>query len=133
MTRRKGVSVYGYSVFKKKTRNLFKIYSRMANIPKLVRDKIPQMIQSRGERCVFHKANNKEYIYSLLEKLIEEAEEVRSAENKDSIAAELADVLEVYDALLTVYGLSHDEIVAIKEQKKVERGGFEGGIILDEW
>jgi predicted house-cleaning noncanonical NTP pyrophosphatase (MazG superfamily) len=38
---------------------------------------------------------------------------------------ELADVLEVYDAVLTSYGLSHDEILRIKEEKKAKRGGFD--------
>jgi predicted house-cleaning noncanonical NTP pyrophosphatase (MazG superfamily) len=66
-----------------------------------------------------------------LEKLLEESREVMNAKNREEVVKELADVLEVCDALLVQYGISREEISAIKEQKKRERGGFEKRIILD--
>ena len=64
---------------------------------------------------------------ALKDKLVEEAEEVRQA---DDIVEELADVLEVVDALIEVYGLDHGEIEHARADKKAERGGFSRGEYL---
>lgn len=95
---------------------------------KLVRDKIPEHIKGRGGTPIFHIADESEYWAKLKEKLLEEANEFIKDENE----AEIADVLEVLDAIIEYKKFSKDEISRIKASKAEERGAFKNKIILDE-
>lgn len=94
---------------------------------KLVRDLIPNIITNTGSIGVFHKATEEEYKKSLLNKLLEEAGEFVEEPCED----EIGDILEVIDALISVYGYSHDSIVKKKYEKAQKRGKFNDGIILE--
>lgn len=59
----------------------------------------------------------------LYDKLVEEATEATNAADAD-LATELADVLEVVDALIDTYGLSHDAVRALQQERRAMRGGF---------
>ena len=67
---------------------------------KLVRDRIPEIIAADGRQFATEIMNEDEYRRALLAKLVEEAQEVASAE-VDEIAKEIADLCEVIDALVT--------------------------------
>lgn len=95
---------------------------------KLVRDKIIEIIEAKGERALFHTAGDIEYHEKLKEKLREEIEELIRDEN----AGEIADVLEVLEAFAEFKGISWAAIVEEKERKREGRGGFAKRIILDE-
>lgn len=95
---------------------------------KLVRDKIPELIGAKGEECLFHIAEEAEYGEKLYEKLREETEELIREKN----IGEVADVLEVIDAIIAKEGFSREDVEATKSKKREERGGFEGRIVLDE-
>lgn len=95
---------------------------------KLVRDKIPEYIRSKGVEPVTHVADDAEYWEKLKEKLLEEAGEF----NQNSTVEELSDILEVIDATLTYKGFDKSEIESIKNKKAEERGKFNKRIILDE-
>ena len=62
------------------------------------------------------------------DKLIEEAKEVIQAKDKIEIAEELADVLEVINAIASVSNLSFQDIEDVRLRKKAAKGGFEKGI-----
>jgi predicted house-cleaning noncanonical NTP pyrophosphatase (MazG superfamily) len=95
---------------------------------KLVRDKIPEYIKSKKGTPITHIADEKEYWQKLKEKLKEEIEEFNESENEE----ELADILEVIDAICVFKSFKMENILKIKENKAKERGEFKKRIILEE-
>lgn len=95
---------------------------------KLVRDKIPEYIKSKGGVPVTHIADEKEYWEKLKEKLLEEFEEFK----KDESVEEMADILEVLEAIARYKGFNMVNVGKIKNKKADERGKFQKRIILDE-
>lgn len=93
---------------------------------KLVRDKIPEIIESDGKTCTMKILSDEQYIKMLDEKLNEELAEYQ--ESKD--IEELADMLEVMYAIATARGYSQQQLEAIRKQKADKRGGFEKKILL---
>ena len=95
---------------------------------KLVRDKIPQYIKSRGGDCKIHFANEAEYWNKLKEKLAEEMAEFKESESID----ELVDILEVIDAVIEFKKFDWQEISDLKKKKADIKGHFKERIILEE-
>lgn len=95
---------------------------------KLVRDKIPEIITQKGEACRWHVADEDEYRNFLLHKLNEEVQEFLADESIE----ELADVLEVLDAMLAYREGVRDRVYAVQQKKRVARGGFFKRIVLEE-
>jgi len=95
---------------------------------KLVRDKIPEYIKSKGGTPITRIADDKEYWQKLKEKLQEEVNEFME---KSSIE-EVADILEVIDAICEHKGFSKEDLERTKKKKASERGKFKDKIILEE-
>lgn len=95
---------------------------------KLVRDLIPDIIPI-GIRhlCKFSVVDKEQYSILLKNKLQEEVSEYLEDENQE----ELADILEVIDAIIISKGFSKEKIMEIKQQKKLDRGGFEKQILME--
>ena len=93
---------------------------------KLVRDKIPAIIEALGKiarTCILSK---EAYTCALEAKLDEEVTEF----HKDKNLEELADILEVVYALAENLGHSKAELLEVYEKKHQERGGFRDRIFL---
>ncbi|QUA52620.1 nucleoside triphosphate pyrophosphohydrolase [Aristaeella lactis] len=95
---------------------------------KLVRDKIPELIEKEGKQSVCSVLSDEEYLEFLDRKLSEELEEYL----EDKSMEELADLLEVMMAVAKARGSSIEEIERIRQQKADKRGGFEKKILLEE-
>lgn len=95
---------------------------------KIVRDKIPELIQEAGKQAVVLSKSKEEIILGLGRKLLEEANEY----NADPSLEELADVLEVIHGILYHRGIAWDELEAARLTKCSVRGGFEKGLFLKE-
>jgi predicted house-cleaning noncanonical NTP pyrophosphatase (MazG superfamily) len=94
-----------------------------------VRDRIPEIIAANGRQYSTEIIDNDAYRQALLAKLVEEAQEVASAEAGD-MAKELADLYEVIDALLIAFDLNKNAVLATQKKRHDERGGFEKRIKL---
>ena len=95
---------------------------------KLVRDKVPSILDNKGIKYLITYTNGNNHLYYLLKKLIEEAHEL----SRDKDIEELADVMEVLLAIGEELGYSLDDILVNMLAKRDERGGFDEGIILIE-
>lgn len=96
----------------------------MASYNKLVRDKIPEILDAKGISYEKRIASPEEYKAELITKLNEEVGEFTAAGDPE----ELADVLEVLAALRALP--EYADVEAIRLKKLEERGGFAGRIIL---
>jgi predicted house-cleaning noncanonical NTP pyrophosphatase (MazG superfamily) len=99
-------------------------------VDKLVRDRIPEIIESNGDRAVTHLLDDGSYYTALLAKLAEETKEVRLAQ-ADDLLAELADVLEVVQALARTAGVTWEQLLALTADKRARRGRFDRRIFLE--
>lgn len=95
---------------------------------KLVRDKIVDIILKNGETPKYREVEGEELKEYLVQKL---EEEVREYQDDDEVV-ELADIIDVIEAILDLEGVSWEELEEIRKNKNEERGGFEKGIVLEE-
>ena len=96
----------------------------MVKYNKLVRDKIPELLDSKGISYEKRIATPEEYRVELIKKLQEEISEFIETPNSE----ELADIIEVVEALKKLPEFSNTE--EVRKKKLAERGGFEEKIIL---
>ena len=94
---------------------------------KLVRDKIPEIIENDGKTCTCSILSDEEYLKKLDEKLGEELAEYQESKSME----ELADLLEVMRAVAAARGSSMEEVEKIRQEKARKRGGFEKKILLE--
>ena len=97
---------------------------------KLVRDNIPDIIIAKGETPVTRILEDEEYKKSLEVKLFEEYEEVLSSEGEDR-CEELADLMEVIRSLAKLENKTLEDIIALADEKREKRGGFDGKVYLE--
>lgn len=96
---------------------------------KLVRDRIPEIIQRDGYHCEIEQMDEAAYIQALREKLIEEACEVATA-SESELSKEMADLVEVMVTLMKAYKISQQDVQSEQIKRRKERGGFEQRIRL---
>ena len=93
---------------------------------KLIRDKIPEIIEQSGKKCIVEVMDNDTYIDYLDQKLNEELAEYQ----QDKSIEELADLLEVMYAVVVARGYSVAELERIRLEKSEKRGAFEKRLLL---
>ena len=98
---------------------------------KLVRDRIPEIIKSKGELPSFYIAKDEEFFKALNDKLFEECGELVGSKSNLEVVEEIADVLEVIDEIMAQKGIKHGDVLKIKEDKKIKKGGFTKKYILN--
>lgn len=101
----------------------------MPKYNKLVRDKIPEIIESNGEKPITRILDSTEYNEELIKKLNEEYQEVVNAD-EDNVIEELADMLEVMESIAELHNRTLEDILDAKEKKKIKRGGFSKKLYL---
>jgi predicted house-cleaning noncanonical NTP pyrophosphatase (MazG superfamily) len=94
---------------------------------KLVRDKIPDIINADGKKFKTRILEDKEYLKELYQKLKEEAVELE----KNPSIEELADIKEVTIAIREALGIHAGELEDVRRKKAAERGRFKNKIFLE--
>ena len=98
----------------------------MIKYDKLIRDKIPDIIEQSGKKCIVEVMDNDTYIEYLDQKLNEELAEYQ----QDKSIEELADLLEVIYAVVAARGYSVEELERLRLEKAEKRGAFEKKLLL---
>ena len=93
---------------------------------KLIRDKIPQIIEKSGKRAYIETLDDDEFEIFLERKLDEEVQEYHESGHTE----ELADILEVLIALAKSKGLSFEDLIALQKDKAEKKGAFTKKIFL---
>jgi predicted house-cleaning noncanonical NTP pyrophosphatase (MazG superfamily) len=106
--------------------------ARRASHGKLVRDAIPNAIESGGEVVRSYVATPEELLPLLKVKIIEEAFELFEEENPGAAIDEIVDVIEIVLRLAKLYGADIEALTQRVELKREARGGFDDGIVLIE-
>lgn len=101
---------------------------------KIVRDRIPQIIEESGRMPNFRQLTGDELNRALAAKLVEESREVLETvldgESIDRVAEELADLSEVIEALRVAMVLE-DKIDENRKEKGLSKGNFYEGVYLE--
>ncbi len=95
---------------------------------KLVRDRIPEIIEADGKACVTEVLSDERYLQMLDAKLDEELAEYQESKSLE----ELADLLEVIQSVVTARGWSLEQLEQVRAEKASKRGGFRKKLMLKE-
>ena len=94
---------------------------------KLVRDKIPDIIRKEGREPVTRTLNDEEFIAALDAKLQEEVAEYL----EDPSMEEIADILEVLEAIVAMRKYPQAELRRAKNKKALVRGTLHDRVFLE--
>lgn len=94
---------------------------------KLVRDRVPGVIERDGNIPITHIADEDEYKAALFRKLQEEVDAFIENQSNE----ELADILEVIRAICDLKDITFSEIEMLREEKAMKKGAFKLRIMLD--
>ena len=95
---------------------------------KLIRDRIPEIIESSGKTAIVEKVQGEELLGLLNKKLFEELKEYEESNKVE----ELADLVEVVQAILDYKVVTIEDFNKIREKKNESRGAFKEGLLLIE-
>ena len=98
----------------------------VSELPKLVRDYIPDQIVKNNLSVMYSFADERNYKLYLERKLVEEVTEYLESNSPE----ELADILEVVFALAGTKEISEKQLMKIRKSKRKKNGAFKDGIIL---
>lgn len=98
---------------------------------KLIRDRIPEIITADNAIPKISILSDEQYMLALKQKVVEEAMELLGTKNNEETINELADLLELIDAILLAHNITALEVDQKKIAKKEKRGGFTEKLFLE--
>ena len=98
----------------------------MTTFNKVIRDKIPEIIQKDGYTCNIQTLSDEKFLLEIEKKLSEEVTEYQN----DKTPEELTDILEVIYRIAQLKGISKEELEKIRVKKLQDKGGFEMNLFL---
>ena len=118
----------GFAYYHTKAQERIKAMKKHTVHNKLVRDRIPEIIEASGKTCVTEVLLPDAYLRALDAKLDEELAEYQQSKSLE----ELADLLEVMGAVVKARGYTWDELTRVRKEKRADRGAFDQRIFLKE-
>lgn len=103
----------------------------MITYNKIVRDKIPYIIESKGKTCKVRTLDSMSFMYNFRDKLQEEVDELRRAVTQEEILEEVVDVLEVIRTIAQNAGIGFEDVEKARLKKRQEKGGFDKRLFLE--
>lgn len=98
---------------------------------KLVRDKIPEIIESTGKMANYFMCDDEDdFIGVVKNKIKEEVEELLSANKIEDIIEEEADLLEILQTFNDIKNIRFIDVIPVMANKSKEKGKFDKKIIL---
>ncbi|MDP3964501.1 MAG: hypothetical protein Q8Q20_02455 [bacterium] len=97
---------------------------------KLIRDKVPDNIKTKGFDAKTRRLTLKEFKKELLKKVGEEASALPGLTRKSEIIDELADTIDVIEEILRTFKISKREIAVAQKKAMKKKGGFKKRIYL---
>lgn len=97
---------------------------------KLIRDKLPEIIKSKGADAKYKILSKKQFEKYLILKVEEEASALPSAKTKKELINELADVMEVIEEIKKLKRITDKEIKIERKKNMDKKGGFKKKIFL---
>lgn len=118
----------GFGYYHTKAKERINAMKKHTVYNKLVRDRIPEMIEASGKECIVEVLPRDAYIQALDMKLNEELAEYQQSKSLE----ELADLLEVMGAVVKARGYTWEDLTRVRKEKRAERGAFDQRIYLKE-
>ena len=118
----------GFAYYYEKAQERINAMKNRTVYNKLVRDRIPEIIDASGKTCTVEALPNDAYIEALDAKLNEELAEYQQSKSLE----ELADLLEVMGAVVKARGYTWDDLTRVRKGKRAQRGAFDQRIFLKE-
>ncbi len=118
----------GFAYYYEKAQERINAMKKRTVYNKLVRDRIPEIIDASGKTCTVEVLPNDAYIEALDAKLNEELAEYQQSKSLE----ELADLLEVMGAVVKARGYTWDDLTRVRKGKRAQRGAFDQRIFLKE-
>ena len=118
----------GFAYYYEKAQERINAMKNRTVYNKLVRDRIPEIIDASGKTCTVEVLTNDAYIQALDAKLSEELAEYQQSKSLE----EFADLLEVMGAVVKARGYTWDDLTRVRKEKRAQRGAFDQKIFLKE-
>jgi predicted house-cleaning noncanonical NTP pyrophosphatase (MazG superfamily) len=97
---------------------------------KLCRDKVPDIIRTKGYECEVREVAHDEFKREIVRKVYEEASGVSNHDSREQLVKQLADLVITLDAVTEEYGISDDELDEAVKKSVEEKGGYEKRLYL---
>ncbi len=98
---------------------------------KLIRDKIPEIIVADNCQPKIRVLKKSEMLTELKKKVLEESKELFESDKKSEIINELADILELIDAIAENINIETKLLKTEQRVKRQKRGGFKNRLFLE--
>ncbi|MGB4076181.1 MAG: nucleoside triphosphate pyrophosphohydrolase [Minisyncoccia bacterium] len=97
---------------------------------KLIRDKIPEKMDSVGAAYETRTLSEEEFEQALLRKVEEEASALPVATSREELIEELADVMDVIDEIKRLKSITNEEMTTAQIKTTGKKGGFKKRLFL---